>query len=192
MWEIEADYDYCQFQVSTDGGNSWIGQCGNYTVEGTDANGSVQPDGEPVFEGFQTDWVLEEISLSDYLGELIQVRFIIEADGGVREDGFYFDDFSISYDLDTSGASGLDELELQAKVVPNPANRLAYVSLPVVLSQGEMTIYDQAGHTVCERTISEQTNKIAIETGGLPQAVYFVHINDGDKVWKPIKLIVVH
>ena len=25
-WDIEADYDYVQFQVSTDGGNSWIGQ----------------------------------------------------------------------------------------------------------------------------------------------------------------------
>jgi PKD repeat protein len=96
-WDIEADYDYVQFQVSTNGGNSWIGQCGNYTVPGTDDNGSVQPDGEPVYEGVYSDWVLEEISLSDYLGETIKLRFRLQSDGGVREDGFYFDDFKIFY-----------------------------------------------------------------------------------------------
>ena len=96
-WDIEADYDYVQFQVSTDGGSSWIGQCGNYTVPGTDNNGSVQPDGEPVYEGTFADWVLEEVSLSDYLGQIIKVRFRLESDGGVREDGFYFDDFKIFY-----------------------------------------------------------------------------------------------
>tara|TARA_B110000285_G_C15109453_1_gene610101 strand:- start:531 stop:2249 length:1719 start_codon:yes stop_codon:yes gene_type:complete len=94
-WEIEADYDYCQFQVSTDGGTTWIGQCGNYTVAGTSANGSVQPDGEPVYEGTKSDWVLEEINLSDYLGQSINVRFLLESDGGVNQDGFYFDDFSV-------------------------------------------------------------------------------------------------
>ena len=96
-WDIEADYDYVQFQVSTDGGNSWIGQCGNYTVPGTSANGSVQPEGGPVYEGTFADWVLEEISLSDYLGEIIKVRFRLQSDGGVREDGFYFDDFKVFY-----------------------------------------------------------------------------------------------
>jgi PKD repeat protein len=96
-WDIEADYDYVQFQVSTDGGNSWIGQCGNYTVPGTSANGSVQPQGGPVYEGSFSDWVLEEISMSDYLGQVINVRFRLQSDGGVREDGFYFDDFKVFY-----------------------------------------------------------------------------------------------
>ena len=96
-WEIEADYDFVQFQVSTDGGNNWIGQCGNYTVDGSNANGSVQPDGEPVYEGTQADWVLEEINLSDYIGQTIQVRFQLRSDGWVNQDGFYFDDFTIMY-----------------------------------------------------------------------------------------------
>ena len=71
-WEIEADYDYCQFQVSTDGGSSWNGQCALHTVEGSSTfwNGSAQPDGEPVWEG-ASDWVYEEVNLSDYLGVLL-------------------------------------------------------------------------------------------------------------------------
>lgn len=100
-WEIEADYDYAQFQVSTNGGSSWIGQCGSYTVDGNGSPwGSVQPDGEPVYEGTQSSWVLEEISLSDYLGQQINVRFLFESDGGFTMDGFYFDDFTVAYEID--------------------------------------------------------------------------------------------
>ena len=91
--------------MSTDGGNSWIGQCGNYTVPGTSANGSVQPEGGPVYEGAFADWVLEEISLSDYLGETIKVRFRLQSDGGVREDGFYFDDFKMFYSEPPQGTA---------------------------------------------------------------------------------------
>lgn len=96
-WNIEADYDYVQFQVSTDNGSTWIGQCGNYTVSGTSANGSVQPNNQPVYEGVQSNWVLEEINLSDYLGQQIKFRFVLKSDGGTNADGFYFDDFKIFY-----------------------------------------------------------------------------------------------
>jgi PKD repeat protein len=96
-WNIEADYDYVQFQVSTDGGTTWIGQCGNYTNAGTNANGSVQPNNQPVYDGIMTSWVLEEINLSDYLGQVIKVRFQLKSDGGTRKDGFYFDDFNIYF-----------------------------------------------------------------------------------------------
>jgi PKD repeat protein len=98
-WAIEADYDFVQFQVSTDGGTTWIGQCGNYTVPGTSANGSVQPNGQPVYEGTQSSWVLEEINLSDYLGQQIKVRFQLKSDGGTTGDGYYFDDFKLFYSV---------------------------------------------------------------------------------------------
>jgi PKD repeat protein len=104
-WDIEANYDYVQFQVSTNGGNSWIGQCGLYTVAGTDDNGSVQPDGDPVYEGVMSDWVLEDINLSDYLGQVINVRFRLRSDGGVTEDGYYFDDFKVFYNEAPQGTA---------------------------------------------------------------------------------------
>ncbi|NBW31019.1 MAG: PKD domain-containing protein, partial [Flavobacteriales bacterium] len=99
-WEIEADFDFVQFQVSTDNGATWIGQCGNYTVLGTSANGSVQPENQPIYEGNQVNWVFEEINLSDYLGQQIKFRFQFQSDGGSVADGFYFDDFKIFYNLD--------------------------------------------------------------------------------------------
>lgn len=100
-WNLEADYDYVQFQVSTDGGTNWIGQCGNYTVNGTNANGSAQPNNQPVYEGVQSNWVLEEINLSDYLGQTVKFRFKLGSDGGTVADGYYFDDFEVLYNLQT-------------------------------------------------------------------------------------------
>jgi PKD repeat protein len=98
-WNLEADYDYVQFLVSTDNGTTWIPQCGNYTVSGTNASGSVQPNNQPVYEGVQSSWVLEEINLSDYLGQVIKFRFKLGSDGGTVADGYYFDDFEILYNL---------------------------------------------------------------------------------------------
>lgn len=96
-WNIEADFDCVQFQVSTDGGTTWTAQCTNFTVPGTSANGSVQPNNQPVYEGVQSSWVLDEVNLSDYLGQVIKVRFQLRTDGGQAADGFYFDDFKIFF-----------------------------------------------------------------------------------------------
>jgi len=119
-WNIEANYDFTQFQVSVDNGNTWVGQCGLYTVPGTNANGSVQPNNQPVWEGEQSTWVLEEVDLSDYLGQVIKVRFQLRSDGGTRKDGFYFDDFSIYFN--ESGVSLNEEVLAPIVLYPNPNN----------------------------------------------------------------------
>lgn len=188
-WEIETDYDYCQFQVSTDNGVSWIGQCGLYTSNGNSANGSVQPNNEPVYEGTQSSWVLEEINLSDYLGQMIKVRFKLESDGGVRMDGFYFDDFKISYNLDDAG---IDENMFVALASPNPANTYAYISFSKVIASGEVKVIDQNGKIVQSHKINEQTNKIVLNTAELPQGVYTIHVMNANTMSKPVKMVVVH
>lgn len=116
-WALETDYDYTQFQVSVDNGATWIGQCGNYTVPGTNANGSVQPNNLPVYEGTQSSWVLEEINLSDYLGQTIIVRFVLKSDGGTNADGFYFDDFKVLYNLSVPPGPPVAAFVLSANTV---------------------------------------------------------------------------
>ena len=189
-WNIEADYDYCQFQVSTDNGASWIGQCGNYTVDGTSANGSVQPNNEPVYEGVQNSWVLEEINLSDYLGQSIKVRFQLESDGGVREDGFYFDDFAISYDLDNSNS--LEELSFEMKAIPNPANNQVMISLSQPIENGTVHVYNQSGAVVMSKSITELSNKVELTTNNLSEGIYFVKIEGNGLNVQPVKLSVIH
>lgn len=116
-WNLEADYDYVQFLVSTDNGTTWIPQCGNYTVTGTNANGSVQPNNQPVYEGVQSAWVLEEINLSDYLGQVIKFRFKLGSDGGTVADGYYFDDFEILYNLNAPPVTPIASFSTSANAI---------------------------------------------------------------------------
>lgn len=187
-WEIEAGYDYCQFQVSTNGGSTWIGQCGNYTVEAND-QGGVQPDGKPVYEGAQSSWVLEEISLSDYLGQEIKVRFQLESDGGVRMDGFYFDDFQVFYSLSDAG---LPENTLEVKTFPNPANHQVTVSVSNPINSGSLDVFDQAGKLVYSKKVEEPTSNITFSTQDLPQGMYTIRVSNQGQASLPVKLAIVH
>jgi len=92
-WNIEANNDFVQFQVSTDG-ISWTSLSGNYTIIGSGQGGQII--GEPGYDGYQIEWVNEFIDLSAYAYEPeVSVRFILKSDGSVEEDGFYFDDINI-------------------------------------------------------------------------------------------------
>ena len=187
-WEIEADYDYCQFQVSTNGGASWEGQCGLYTVEGSSTpwNGSVQPDGEPVWEG-ASDWVQERIQLSDYIGQSIQVRFVFGSDGGVSQDGFYFDDFQLTVD----GLGGLDENGVaNFAVAPNPTKDMFTLSADYALS-GNVVIMEQSGKVVLEQPVINGQKQVQVSTEALPAGVYFVTVDGGYVRKNPAKLVVI-
>jgi carboxypeptidase T len=186
-WNIEADYDYCQFQVSTDNGVTWIGQCGNYTVPGTSGSGSVQPNGKPIYEGSK-DWVREEISLSDYLGQTIKVRFILRSDGGVNMDGFYFDDFKVSAD----GTFGLAENELTFKVFPNPVKDYLFISSSEMLTNSIYRLTDLNGKIQKEGSINEMANECKISTNSLSEGVYMLSIVQANgKISSPKKVVVI-
>ncbi|WP_300665630.1 M14 family zinc carboxypeptidase [Fluviicola sp.] len=187
-WEIEADFDYCQFQVSTDNGTSWIGQCGNYTVPGTSANGSVQPNGEPVYEGTENSWVLEEINMSDYIGDSIQVRFIMKSDGGTRADGFYFDDFEVLYNIDYTG---LTENEKQLfHLVPNPASSYVNIVFDQDIQNGQIEVLNLNGDIVSTQRVDG--SKVEIRTDKLSVGVYYVRYRGTIEQKAPVKLVVIH
>lgn len=188
-WEIEADYDFCQFQVSTNGGTNWIGQCGNYTVGASTVNGTVQPVGEPVYEGIQSSWVLEEIDLSDYIGQSIKVRFQLRSDGGVREDGFYFDDFTVAYKIDDAG---LKEYAFETKLFPNPANNEVTISTSKAIESGTLVIIDQSGKTVVNQKLNGVSNVFKIDTSILSNGIYSVFVSEENALAQPIKLVVLH
>lgn len=167
-WEIEAEYDYCQFQVSTDNGTTWNGQCGLYTNAGTSADGSVQPDGEPIWDGAQASWVREEIDLSDYLGQIIKVRFVLKADPGTRGDGFYFDDFTVAYNTATSGIEGV--MKPSIVLFPNPSKG-AFELVGLDLN-ADVIILDLDGKIVKEFKSNSENMKIELKNQAA--GTYFV------------------
>lgn len=188
-WEIESDYDFCQFQVSTDGGTTWTGQCGLYTNIATSSDG-VQPVGEPVYDGEQNTWVLEEISLSDYIGETdVRFRFLLKSDGGVRGDGYYFDDFELMYNIDYTG---VDENTLTAKSMPNPANTYAQIAFDQPVSNALVSVYSMTGELIHSEKVSDLTNKIVLNTANWSEGMYTVVISETTQFISPSKLVIVH
>lgn len=90
-WDVEERYDYAQVKVSPDNGFTWNALCGKYTSNA----GIYQDYGNPIYQGNQSNWVFEEINLSEYIGKEILIRFDLTSDGGDERDGFYFDDLNI-------------------------------------------------------------------------------------------------
>ena len=181
-WDIENNWDYVQLEVSIDNGNSWIPQCGLFTNEGSSNEG--QPTGQPLYDGTQNNWVLEQIDLSDYLGEEITIRFKFESDGEVRADGFYFDDLTINV-LDDGMLSNADVLASQFSVYPNPVTNLLYITTPK--NNYTLGIYNIQGQLI--KTPSTYSGSQTINYSQFTKGIYLMKFtsNDQTKIFKIIK-----
>ena len=189
-WEIEDNYDYVQVEVSTDGGSSWIPQCGNYTNAGV----SDQELGEPLYDGFQNTWVKEEIDLSDYLGQNIKIRFQFVSDPGVREDGFYFDDFQVNV---VYGPGGIEDLlengMFISQNIPNPSNQSTLINyvLPNGIHTAHLNVTNEMGQLVDQIQINSASQKVELSTANLSQGVYYYFLESKGMRSQTMKMVVV-
>ena len=168
-WEIENNFDYVQFQISTNGGSSWIPQCGNFTNEGSTNNS--QPTGEPLFDGNQNDWVLEEINLNDYLGESILARFQLRSDNGLRQDGFFFDD--LTFNVLDEGSLGVNViLENQFSLYPNPVETV--LNITTALPNYSIDIFNIQGQLV--HSIDKNTGSQSFDFSSYANGLYILKI----------------
>ena len=181
-WDIENNWDYVQLEISLDNGNSWIPQCGLFTNEGSSNGG--QPTGQPLYDGTQNNWVLEQINLSDYLGEEITMRFKFESDGEVRADGFYFDDLTVNV-LDDETLNNADVLASQFSVYPNPVSNLLYITTPK--NYYTLGIYNIQGQLMS--TPSVYSGSQTIDYSQYTKGIYLMKFtsNDHTKIFKIIK-----
>ena len=140
-WEIEDHYDYVVFQASTDGQN-WDNLCGEQSHLGS----LFQLYEEPLYDGKQVHWVLENVDLSSYLGQVIQLRFLLVSDGFVHRDGFYFDNFKVI--TIKEGSVATTEVDATAfTVYPNPAGNSFTVKLPE-MTNPSIKVYNSVGRMV--------------------------------------------
>lgn len=93
-YDIESNWDYGQVRVSTNNGSTWIPLEGQYTEPGV---GTFQPNGEPVYDGIQANWVREDVSLSVFGNSSLLIQFRLRSDGSIHKDGWYIDDIAIYY-----------------------------------------------------------------------------------------------
>jgi hypothetical protein len=184
QWDIEDNWDYGQFQISTDQGNNWISMEGLYTNIGT---GSFQPNGEPLYDGTQLSWVNESVDLSDYIGEEITFRFLLRSDGSVTEDGWYFDDLKlIHYELvpvNVNDIAGIIDNYTLEQNYPNPFNPSTKIVFQIPEPGNvSLKIYDMLGNEVVSLLNEEkQPGKYEIEFNAshLSSGIYFYTLRSG-------------
>lgn len=150
QWDIETDWDYAQVLISADGGSTWLPIDGLYTNPGV---GSFQPNGEPLYDGVQLTWVKESMSLNNYIGEDIVIRFLFKSDQLVTEDGWYIDDINLftyeSVPTETDPLAGkVYEFKLEQNY-PNPFNPNTSINYHLA-KEGFVTlkIYDILGNEI--------------------------------------------
>ncbi|MFD1551746.1 hypothetical protein DNU06_02400 [Putridiphycobacter roseus] len=165
-WEVENNYDYAQFMVSTDQGNTWTALCGEYTNMGE----ADQDMDQPLYDGIQSDWVLEEINLDAYLGmSNLKFKFRLISDGFITEDGFAFDDFNI-YTNGSVLALESEVMQNSFEIYPNPANDYFMVNDPKGLT--EINIYTITGEFVATPVIKNGR----VDISNLSNGIYIVKL----------------
>lgn len=155
-WVLEADYDAVTFEISTDAGVTWTAQ-GAPDTQPASGLGAQTPAGTPVFEGTQSAWVQETVSLSAYLGQPdVRCRFRLRSDVSLQYDGFYCDDFQLQVQRQsTTNLVRGPQPPLQLVAAPNPFNPATILSF-TISSPGpvRLVIYDASGRRV--RTLRDR------------------------------------
>ena len=166
-WNIESGYDYVQLEISNDNGNSWIPQCGKYTKIGIETHDYAFD--EPLYDGNQSQWINESILLSDYIGDEIFVRFKLYSDGGLRRDGFYFDNFKIRGISENLNFSETEQIN--SYIYPNPTEN--YLSIRSNTNINKLEIFNILGQKILEKS---DENILELKTTILNAGIYIVKL----------------
>jgi hypothetical protein len=171
-WDIEAGYDYAQVSASVDGGSSWTALCGNYTGLGNEN----QAENEPLYDGVQSTWVKESMSLNDFIGETIQLRFHLVSDGFVRGDGFNFDDLKV-LTIGTLNTSIRSNFEENISLYPNPTGGELNIDLGDEIAVN-LEIQNMLGQSIRSASVSGQQLKLDVRD--LSPGSYLIYFEDAE------------
>ncbi len=190
-WDIENDYDYVQ--VLAAGSNGVFSPlCGFYTNAGT----SDQQTGEPLYDGIQSSWVNENMSLNDYLGEnSVTIKFVFYSDQFVTADGFYFDDLNVSVlnSIPSSNSMNRSFIPLLGQSYPNPASEQMVIPFENIFELGqnvEISINDVLGRIMYKGFVNTDKGSITVDIGQWPVGTYFYRLigEKGSSVSKQVSV----
>jgi hypothetical protein len=175
-WDAEPGYDYGLVSISSDGGRLWLNVNGDHAT-------SFE---RLCYTGWQPDWVEESISLADFAGKDILVRFEFTSDVSSNADGWYIDDIRIQSFLTTTvrnEVAGLPEAYQLAQNYPNPFNPRTGVRFQVLgVSDVKITVFDLLGREVAVLVNERKqpgTYEVMFEGGALASGVYLYKFTAG-------------
>ena len=85
------------------------------------------------------------------------------------------------------------EIKPNLNIYPNPAESFVKISFSLPKAQdAEISLYDLNGKLVLQRnteSLLQGANEIILDVSGLPESIYFCHINAGEK--KMVKKLII-
>lgn len=172
-WDIETTYDYAQVLAAGDDGQ-FIPLCGQYTKEGS----SYQDPLQPIYEGNQSSWVQETLSLEPFLGDSnVVIQLSMVSDFWIHEDGFYIDDVELLEIQNAPVATEPRPAFLVGQAYPNPST--GQIQLPIH-SQNvlQWQLYDVLGRLVHQSEIPAQQGDWSVNLQDLPPGRYQYRVED--------------
>ena len=186
-WDLEAYYDAVQVLVSSDG-VSWTPLCGRHTRPGS----TVQGEDEPVLDGQQPNWVVEEMSLNDHVGGPLRLRLQLRSDEGGTYDGIQVDDLLVT----VTGllATGVEDASVTNRMLvhPQPASDQVMVSvnLPAGGKAAELLLRDALGALVGRSSMQGGQGTTAMNVSHLAPGVYHLSAVQQGRVVAQQRLVV--
>ncbi len=191
-WAIEKTYDYVAVYAS----DPTVGQqllCGRYTRPGS----TFQIENEPVFDGFQDEWVEESMDLSAFIGKSVTLQFDLVSDGFQEYEGFNFDDLRIEYtaqDYVGTVSVAQDQFALRQNQ-PNPAGdftRISWENTGVLPGTAALRVFDVLGKLVLTQTIDwNNQTEILLDTRTLAPGSYLYYLQTEGWQSPPRKMTIV-
>lgn len=185
-WQIEKSYDWAEVFASSDNGTTWIPLCGRYSSYGTDD----QNLSHPVYDGFLNSWVKEEISLHDFLGSIIKIKFEFHSDQTHNFNGMYLDDiYVLSF---KNPVVGIKETKNYPDLLayPNPSNGEINIHISDEFGQKLwVEIEDLCGKCVFKKEFQNIGNTISLKYMNIESGSYLLKLSSENKVQRVQKIV---
>jgi len=190
-WDLEPRYDYVQVRAS---GITDQALCGRFTKPGS-GNGA-QPFNEAIFDDFQGEWVEECMDLSDFIGQTIDLKFILGSDNGDERDGFYFDDLLVEYTDPTllnTVSIPLRDFRLRQNE-PNPAGAYTIVrweNVKQLKGEANLLIFNNLGIKISQHALNlSAQNEVRVDTRTWPVGLYTYLLQTSEGQSLPMKMAI--
>ncbi len=183
-WNLEIGFDYTQVSASADSGLTWKPLCGLYTKNGN----ALQDFNKPIYDGFQNTWVQEKMSLDEFIGQSILIKFKLASDQGTTYDGFYFDDLSVKVFGDSTVSVNEISQFYENVIYPNPAQNNVSIQLGTE-KYNMITIMDAIGNNVLVKNIFNEKT-VSFNVSNLSNGMYYIKLSGLNENTKTSKFII--
>ena len=189
-WDIERDHDFAMVSIATTK-NPTVFQalCGRYTRSGN----SFEAYQKPVYDG-KSDWVQEEIDISEYAGQSIFLQFEMNSDAAVEYDGIYIDDIQVwAENTITASIENIASDDFRLSIKPNPASDYAVIHFENTILENniELFLFDALGKIILQKNIQTTDNEYLININNIQSGIYFYQIQSEKYKSTPRKLMIV-